>query len=246
MGKRDSEQSRIATVARFFGKTKAPGFELGIGDDAAILRATGRLVWTIDTAVENVHFERGLLGLEQIGYRAVQAAVSDLAAMGARPLGALSNLGLPPGFSARSFERLVAGQARAAARLRCPIVGGNLSRAAEISITTTVLGSAARPLVRSGARPGDELWLIGRVGLARAGLLALQRKPRRRSRALAACVRAFAEPEALIEQGLSLVGKARAALDISDGLSGDAGQLARASAVRVVIDAALLDKVPVP
>lgn len=239
MGKKDSEQSRIATVSRLLRAARAPFVEVGIGDDAAVIRAKGKLVWTIDAAVEHVHFERGLLSLDQIGYRAVQAAVSDLAAMGARPLGALSNLSLPSSFPARDFERLVSGQARAAASLACPIIGGNLSRAGEISITTTALGSAARPLVRSGARPGHELWLVGDVGLARAGLLALERKVRR-SKAVVRCVRAFAEPRALLAEGLALVGKARAALDVSDGLSGDAGQLARASEVRVVLDAEAL------
>jgi thiamine-monophosphate kinase len=85
------------------------------------------------------------------------------------------------------------------------------------------------------------------VGLARAGRLALGRKRRgRQSRALATCVRAFAEPAALLAEGRSLVGRARAALDVSDGLSGDAGQLARASGVRVVIDRALLSAALAP
>jgi thiamine-monophosphate kinase len=237
---RNTEQSRIATLQRLLGGQRSRGVELSIGDDAAVLRARGRLVWTIDTAVEHVHFELGLLGLEEVGYRATQAAVSDLAAMGARPLAALANLSLPPRLSARDFERLVRGQAAAARALGCSIVGGNLSSSGELSLTTTVLGSVERPLLRDGARAGDELWLLGRVGLARAGLLALQRGTRPRSRALRACIEAFARPRALLAEGRRLVGRAHAALDVSDGLAGDAGHLASASGVRVVISASQL------
>jgi thiamine-monophosphate kinase len=237
---RSTEQSRIATLQRLLGGQRTRGVELSIGDDAAVLRARGRLVWTIDTAVEHVHFELGLLGIEEVGYRAMQAAVSDLAAMGARPLAALANLALPPRLSERDFERLVRGQAAAARALDCPIVGGNLSSSGELSLTTTVLGSVERPLLRSGARAGDELWLLGRVGLARAGLLALQRGKRRRSRALRTCIEAFSRPRALLAEGRRLVGRAHAALDVSDGLAGDAGHLASASRVRVVISASQL------
>jgi thiamine-monophosphate kinase len=232
---RGSEQSRIALLRRVLGGSRIPGVELAIGDDAAILRARGRLVWTIDAAVEHVHFELGLITLEDVGYRATQAAVSDLAAMGARPLAALANLSLPPRLSERDFARLVRGQAEAARALGCAIIGGNLARSAELSVTTTVLGTVEKPLVRSGARPGDELWLLGNVGLARAGLLALQAKRRRRSQALRACVNAFVRPRALLAEGRKLVGRASAAVDVSDGLAGDAGHLARSSGVRIAV-----------
>lgn len=238
-----SELSRIAVLTRLLGSSASRAksdVELAIGDDAAIVRGRGRLVWTMDTAVEHVHFELSLLALEDVGYRATQAAVSDLAAMGARPLAALANLALPSTFSDRDFARLVRGQAAAARALGCPIVGGNLARAGELSLTTTVLGHVERPLLRRGARAGDELWLVGSVGLASAGLTALKRKLRRPSRAVRACIRAFARPAALLAEGRALVGRARAALDVSDGLAGDAGHLARASQVRVVISAAAL------
>ena len=237
---KDSEHSRVATLQRLLGVPRSRGVELAIGDDAAILRARGRLVWTMDAAVEHVHFELGLIGIEDVGYRATQAAVSDLAAMGARPLAALANLALPPGLSRRDFERLVRGQAAAAKELDCPIVGGNLARASELSVTTTVLGSVEKPLMRSGAKLGDELWLLGRVGMARAGLQALQAKKRRRSPALAACIDAFARPCALIAEGRKLVGRAHSAIDVSDGLAGDAGHIARASRVGLVISAKAL------
>jgi thiamine-monophosphate kinase len=209
---------------------------LGIGDDAAVLTAPGgKLVWTVDVNVAGVHFDLKWLPLLDIGWRSLQAAASDLAAMGARPLGAVSSLILPPGFSSQRLARLAQGQAQAARELGCPIVGGNLSRGGELSVTTSVLGSARRPLLRSGARPNDELWLVGDVGLAAAGLGVLQRAARTRSKAAGRCVRAWRRPSALISAGQQLSGRARAALDVSDGLGKDAARLAAASGVRLVL-----------
>lgn len=237
-----SEWERIALITRLLTpKRRSADVVLGIGDDAAVLRARGLLVWTVDSAVEGVHFDLDWLEPEDVGYRATQAAVSDLAAMGARPLGAVSNLGLPKQFAKRDLERLVRGQAQAAKELGCPIVGGNLARARELSITTSALGISRAPLLRSRARAGDELWLLGEVGLARAGLLAFQEGCSKK-RTLAAAVRAFARPRARLREGLSLVGRAHAALDVSDGLAGDAQHLAQASRVAVVISEPLLQK----
>lgn len=223
------------------GRSARAAIETGIGDDAAVLRLSGRVVWTVDAAVEGVHFDRRFMTLDDVGFRSFQAAVSDLAAMGARPVAALSALALPERFSDRDLERLLRGQAEAARALDCPIVGGNFTRASELSIHTTALGSARSPLTRSGARVGDELWLLGDVGLAAAGLAALT-AGRTRGAALARCVAAFRRPSARLEDGAALVGRARAALDVSDGLAGDAGHLARASGVRAVISAEQLTR----
>src|SRR5690606_12854498 len=143
----------------------------GIGDDAAVL-APGSEPWvcSVDASVQGVHFDLGLVGLADVGYRSFQAAVSDLAAMGARPLAALSALVLPRALSAADIDRLTAGQAEASRETGCPVVGGNVSRGGELGITTTVLGHAAQPILRSGARPGDQVWLLGELGLAAAGL----------------------------------------------------------------------------
>jgi thiamine-monophosphate kinase len=166
--------------------------------------------------------------------------------MGAVPLAMLANLALPPGFSRAELKLLAKGQARAARALRCPVIGGNLTRADALSITTTLLGTARKPLRRDGAQVGDELWLFGKVGVARAGLLSLLRGRRARSSALKECVTAWRKPRALLSAGQSLVGRAHATLDISDGLSEDAGRLAAASGVKLVFDEpALLRALPV-
>ena len=237
-----SEFEKIALIERLLrgSRARAGRVEIGIGDDAAVLMSPGRLVWTIDSQVEGSHFDRAWLSLEDIGYRSFQAAASDLAAMGAKPIAALSNLALPRQFSDRELARLVRGQAQASAHCGCPVVGGNLSRAPDLSVTTTLLGVAARPLLRRGARPGDELWLWGDVGLAALGLRALQRGLQRRA-SLKAGVERWRRPRALLAEGRKLIGRARAAIDVSDGLAGDAAHLARESGVRVVFDAGQLE-----
>lgn len=238
------EREAIALLEEIFGGGSPPGrrVEVGIGDDAAVLApGRGRLVWTVDVCVERIHFDRRWLSLGDVGFRSLSAAASDVAAMGARPLAALSSLVLPPGLTGRELRELSGGQAEASRELRLPVVGGNISRGSELGVTTTVLGEAAHPLLRSGARAGDELWLVGEVGLARAGLLLLSRgRPMRRSRhaagAQARCVEAWRRPHALLARGQAFQGRAHAAIDLSDGLSADARHLAEASGVRVVIE----------
>jgi thiamine-monophosphate kinase len=171
-----------------------------------------------------------------VGARAFEAALSDLAAMGARPLCALSALTLPRGFSPRELERLTRGQAAASRRCSCPIVGGNVARGPGLSLTTVALGLSKRPLTRAGARAGDECWLVGDVGLAAAGLALLRKRTRRRDAASARCIEAWRRPRALLARGLALVGAAHAVIDVSDGLAGDAGRLASASACRLLLE----------
>jgi thiamine-monophosphate kinase len=217
------------------GNRSHAGIELGIGDDAAVLAPPGRAVWTVDSAVEHVHFERSWLTLADLGWRSFHAAASDVCAMAGKPWCALSSVIFPAGFSARDLRELARGQRDAARQLGCAIVGGNLARGAELSVTTTVLGTAARPLLRSGARIGDELWLCGEVGLAAAGLALLQRGRVPKTTAARRVLSAFRRPEAQLAFGLALARRAHAAIDLSDGLCGDAAHVARASKVRLVI-----------
>jgi thiamine-monophosphate kinase len=210
---------------------------LGIGDDAALVAPEpGVLVWTVDACLEGAHFERGLLGLGDIAKKALNAAVSDLAAMGAHPLGALSALELPPRFSKKELDEFARGQARAARELGCPVVGGNIARGKRLGVTTTVLGVATRPLRRDVARPGNEVWLVGSVGLAASGLALLRARRQRNGRGVRRAVLAWQRPRALVREGLALARRATAAIDVSDGLGGDARHLADASGVRLVIE----------
>lgn len=230
-----SEQERIERLTALFGASEARGVRKGVGDDAAVLEPSRpQLVWTVDAAVEDVHFRRAHLHLEEIGHRSMMAATSDLAAMGAVPLAALSALILPPDFSDAELDALARGQEAAARAVGMTVVGGNLSRGSELSITTTVLGEVAHPLLRDGARPGDVLALAGPVGLAKAGFLALESSLD--SADLQPALEAFRRPRALIQEGLAAAEHAHAAIDVSDGLALDASRMANASGVGVVLD----------
>jgi len=206
----------------------------GIGDDAAVLAipAGERLVVSTDASVENVHFRREWMTAEEIGGRAAAAALSDLAAMGATPRGLLLALNIPELWRPE-LEPLARGVGTVAASAGCPIIGGNVSAAGELSLTITVLGSAVQPLTRSGARDGDIIFVTGRLGGSGAALRALLagEKPAVAHRArFVAPVPRLREARWLAEHG------AHAVIDISDGLVADASHLARASGVSLSLD----------
>ena len=231
-----AEFSAIAGLEALFRQSSRQVL-LGIGDDAALLRTSTGWVWTVDTAVEHVHFERSWLSLADLGWRSFQAAASDVSAMGGAPIAALSSVIFPPGFAEKELTQLARGQRAAARALGCVVAGGNLSRGAELSVTTTLVGNVRRPLLRSGVRVGDELWLCGELGLAAAGLRLLQRGVTTgKSAAARRALRAFRRPNAQLAAGLALARSAHAAIDISDGLAGDAAHLAHASDVALSID----------
>ncbi len=236
-----SERQLIDVLARELGRGVRRGVLLDIGDDAAVLAPTrGRTVLSVDASVEGVHFRRAWAGLDVLGARAFEAALSDLAAMGSRPVAALLALAMPAATTESEVRRLASGVARAAHRAGCPVVGGNLTRASEWSITTTVVGEATRPLTRAGARPGDGVFVTGPLGGAALGLALLDAtKPLPGSRPF---VRRFLAPRARIEAGLALHGVARACIDVSDGLLRDVGHVAAASGVTIELEAALVPR----
>ena len=237
-----SELERIARLARAFA-AGGEGIEVGIGDDAAVLATGGeRIVWTIDAQVEGTHFRRDFVSWHDIGWRATMAAASDLAAMGARPWCALAALVLSDDVGDEAFDAIAAGQRAASDAIGAPIVGGNLARGRETSISTTFLGRAARPVRRSGARVGDVLWLAGEVGLAAAGLRALVGGVH--DAAVALAIDRWRRPRALVDAGLAMADHAHAAIDVSDGLARDASHVALASGVCIAIDAAALRTPP--
>jgi thiamine-monophosphate kinase len=224
------EDDRIARIAAILGDPR-------IGDDAAVLAAAtpegGSLVWTIDEQVEEVHFRLALCSFEDIGYRATMAAASDIAAMGARPLGALAAMVVPPYVKDEDTDAIARGQREACDALGASVMGGNLSRGERLSIATTWLGATAKPVLRSGAHVGDGVFVCGDLGLASAGFSALDA---RLDAAPAAAVEAWRRPRARISDGLRMASSASAAIDVSDGLAKDALHVASASRVRVVLD----------
>jgi thiamine-monophosphate kinase len=210
-----------------------------IGDDAAVLEvpAGERLVVTTDTSVEGVHFRREWLNHFEMGYRSTAAALSDLAAMGARPLGVVIALTLPEGDRHEARE-LATGIRDGASAVMCPIVGGDLSAGKVLSLTVTALGSAVRPISRAGARVGDRVYVTGVLGGPAAAVRAWKagKEPTERDRAR------FAHPIPRVDAAIGLAARgASSAIDISDGLTADLAHVAAASKVRIQIDA---DKIP--
>jgi thiamine-monophosphate kinase len=203
----------------------------GIGGDCAVLDLPvgERLVVSTDSSVEDVHFRRDWLAPAEIGYRAAVAALSDLAAAAARPRGLLLALTVPAAWRADA-GRLADGVGEAARQAGCPIVGGDLTAGAVLSLTVTVLGSAREPLARRGAGAGDAVFVTGALGGPAAALREwlAGREPAAAHRArFARPVPRLAEARWLAAHG------ATAAVDLSDGLVADAGHVAAASGVRV-------------
>jgi thiamine-monophosphate kinase len=228
---------RIARAARRAGS--GPAVRIGIGDDAALLRLGARedLVVSTDARVEGVHFRFDWQSPRDAGHWALASALSDLAAMGARPLGALLALATPPSLDVAVFDALLRGALSLGARCGCPLVGGNVARAPVLSLTFTVLGAVARgrALRRDTARAGDRLFVTGRLGETALALRRAEAGGRIRHRP----VPRLAAGRALV--GLPGVG---ACIDISDGLLADLGHLEEASRVAFELDRARLPRAP--
>jgi thiamine-monophosphate kinase len=217
---------------------------IGLGDDAAVVvpERNALEVVTTDALVEGVHFDRAFTPPAAIGHRALAVNLSDLAAMGASPRAALLSLVLPPGLLLSDFGAMIDGFMELAAASGVALIGGNITRSpGPLIIDVTAMGTARprRVLSRSGARPGDEVWVSGDIGSAAAGLQSLSVRAPERDR-LIACEAAFLQPQPRVRLG-TLLGRNRAAsscVDLSDGLADGLRQLADASGVGLEVDGA--------
>ena len=225
---------------------QGPGVRVGIGDDAAAIDIDDRcLVATTDMLVARTHFPFGITP-EQMGLKAVVANLSDLAAMGAKPLGLLFSVGLPRELEVEFVKRLVRAMDKAALKYDTYVVGGDLDESEEIVITGTAFGVVGKHeiLRRSGAKPNDIITVTGRLGGASAGLkILLERLP---SEGFEALVKAQLEPIARVREGMVLArsGLVTSAIDITDSLASNLWQLARESGVKLVIDRAKVPEHP--
>lgn len=210
---------------------------VGAGDDAAVL--DDGWVVTTDLSVEDVHFRRAWMTDEEIGWRAGAVALSDLAAMAASPVALLVSIACAPdGADPVAVNR---GLRRVAVSVGAAVIGGDLSRSpGPLFVDVVALGRTAWPVQRDGAEPGDHVWVTGELG-ASAAAVRLWESGAEPPRALRA---AFARPEPRIDAARCLVEHevVDALIDLSDGLAGDAGHLAAASGVRIVLEE---DRIPV-
>jgi thiamine-monophosphate kinase len=221
---------RIERAAQRLGKPAC--VRIGIGDDAAVLRPRSGedVVLSTDALVEGVHFRFEIESARSIGRRALVANLSDLAAMGARPLGFTFALAAPAHLPVSRVDGFVAGLLQESSAHGCALVGGNVSAAREVSITLSVLGAVARgrALTRRGACVGDRLFVTGVLG---ASALARLRAQRRGGR-----MRHVPVPRLGAGRTLARISAVSACIDVSDGLSADARHLLAPEGLEAAID----------
>ena len=231
------EQQWVEHLRRALGRCAQTSADVpvGIGDDAAVLRPLHRshhLVATVDMLVEGQHFLRrgpGAFRPEDIGWKALAVNLSDVAAMGARPLWALCSVGVPPDVGLAELERVYQGMAGLACRLGVRVVGGNLARTTQLVLDVTLLAEAQGVLTRGPARPGDRILVTGSLGAAAAALRLAEQPVALDAVSRRVLWRAQRRPVPRLVEGAALAGlpagTVHALCDISDGLIADLRRL---------------------
>lgn len=227
------------------------GLRMGIGDDAALWCPTRgyETILTCDWFLEGTHFLRDKHSADAVGWKCLARAVSDVAAMGGVPRCFLLSLALPGTHTGSWLDEFLVGLRRASKRFKCVLAGGDTTRRRDILINVMVVGEvrAGKAVLRSGARPGDILFVSGRLGEAELGLRLIRRNKRRLdSRDPLFRKHLYPEPRLALGRWLSESGLASAMMDLSDGLSADLPRLCAASGVGAHVHAERIPAVRVP
>jgi thiamine-monophosphate kinase len=263
----DAESKLVARIARAFpnkdkGRCDAR-LRLGIGDDAAIIASGGKTDWVLssDAFLEGVHFLAKSHPPDSVGYKSLVRAASDLAAMGATPRFFLLTLAVPASRTGSWLDGFLRGMSRAARSMNMALLGGDTTKSDVVSLSITVLGEIAQGLAvtRSGARPGDLIYVSGKLGPAQLGLeillrssfrgkLVADRSIKDGGAELRRLLRPHLYPAIRLKLGAWLAKHrvASAIMDISDGLSTDLARLCAASRVGAQIRSESIPRVALP
>jgi len=230
--------SAIRRQAKGAGTTRSRALIAGIGDDSAVLRlpAGHEALLTTDLSIEGVHFRRDWHPAASVGHRCLARGLSDIAAMGGEPVAAFLSLGTPADLRQAWLNKFLDGLLTLANRFRVPLAGGDLAESPRgIAADIVVMGSvpSGKALLRSGARPGDSIYVTGELGRPAAVLHALTEGQKVSSKSAANRPHFFPEPR--LAAGRTLRGVASAAIDLSDGLSTDLTHICAESRVGAVI-----------
>jgi thiamine-monophosphate kinase len=233
IGPKSSETDVLRRVTRRVLIPPGSGLKLGIGDDCAIFRPRGAsedLLFTTDLLLEDVHFQRETHSAEDIGHKALARGLSDIAAMGGEPRFCLLSLAIPRWANPAWVDRFFRGFLQLAHLTGAPLAGGDLARSDRLACDVTVCGATPhnRALLRSGARPGDQIYVSGLLGGSALGLSGAKGRARKR----------HLRPEPRLALGMFLRDQVRAhaAMDLSDGLSLDLRRMCLASRVSAEIE----------
>lgn len=233
------ERRVIARIRRAFSEPR-PDIPIGIGDDAALVRTPGSLLLTTDILVEDEDFRRAVHPPRLLGRKVLNVNLSDIAAMGGRPLHALVGMALPGDVEESWLRRFMAGFRSAAREAGVALVGGDLSRAGKVMIAVTVTGEARSPVTRRGARAGDWIFVSRTLGDAAQGFRLLEKRGLSgRSRGARPLIDAFLDPAPRLELGerLARMRLVSAMIDVSDGLSVDLAHICEESGAGAEIEA---------
>jgi len=249
------ENSILSRISARFRSSRshaaAQSVSLGIGDDAALFRPKPgfETVLTCDWFLEGTHFLREKHPPDAVGWKCLARALSDIAAMGGTPRCFLLSLALPETHTGRWLDLFLGGLSRASHRFRCALAGGDTTRRDKILINVTVVGEirAGQAILRSGAQPGDILYVSGRLGEAELGLRLIRRSKRAVGETLTlARKHLYPKPRLALGQWLLKKGIASAMMDLSDGLSSDLPRLCVASSVGAAVEMERIPKARTP